>query len=156
MLNYYQVHTEENMSFFECEFIYMMVMEEASHRIKIGYSNNPVRRCKELYSSGVPHPYHILHCWQVRDMVATEKLIHKELAAYRPNPSREFFEVFEKFPDSVDYTLPVVINGFIIHNELSLYIDNFLTKSGIEYNRWWLNDLESYDYTLRQNKRKIQ
>jgi hypothetical protein len=92
------------LNFVERQFVYMM-MEGAAHRLKIGYSNNPVRRCKELYSSGVPHPYNILHVWEVGDMASVEKLVHNELADYRPNPKRELFEVFEKYQDSVDYSL---------------------------------------------------
>ncbi|OYO31344.1 hypothetical protein CD932_09590 [Janthinobacterium sp. PC23-8] len=127
----------------------MMVMEEAAHRVKIGYSNNPVRRCKELYNSSSSHPYHILHVWEVADMHSVEKLIHKELAYYRPNPRREFFEVFEAYDNEIDISWPDVINGLNIHNKLSCDIDEILQKNGIKYERWYLDRLEEYDYQMR-------
>ena len=141
------------MSFIERRFIYMMVMEEAAHRVKIGRSNNPVRRCKELYTSGVPHPYHILHVWEVEDMFAVEKMVHKALKVYRPNGGREFFEVFQAYEDSIDYSLPEVINGLVVHIELASDIDKLLKKQDIEFRRWYLNQLEDYDYEMKVHQK---
>ncbi len=141
------------MSFVEKQFIYMMVMEEAAHRVKIGFTNNPVRRCRELYSSSSPHPYHILHVWEVNDMRSVEKLIHAELAHYRPNPRREFFEVSEIYKDEIDVSWPDVINGLSVHNKLASDIDEVLQRRGIKYLRWSVDSLEEYDYQMRRFKR---
>lgn len=140
------------MSFVEKQFIYMMVMEEAAHRVKIGYSNNPVRRCKELYNSSSPHPYHILHVWEVADMRSAEKLIHKELADYRPNARREFFEVYQAYENEIDISWPDVINGLNVHNKLAQDIDGMLQQQGVKYERWYVNELEEYDYQMKISK----
>jgi hypothetical protein len=144
------------LSFIECQFVYMMMMEGDASRLKIGYSNNPIRRSKELYSTGVSFPYHVLHAWCVRDMITAEKIVHNALQNYRINPDREIFEVYEKFPDSIDYNLPDVINGLNIANELAYFIDQLFNLSGIEYGRWYPNDLETYHRNMGAHQRNLR
>lgn len=144
------------MSFIESQFVYMMMMEGDTSRLKIGYSNNPIRRSKELYSSGVPFPYHVLHTWSVRDMIVAEKIVHNSLRNYRNNPDREIFGVYEKFPDSIDYDLPDVINGLNVANELAYFIDQLFKSLGVEYSRWYLNDLETYHRNMGAHQRNLR
>ncbi|MEX5748917.1 GIY-YIG nuclease family protein [Massilia sp. X63] len=144
------------MSFIEGQFVYMMMMEGDASRLKIGYSNNPIRRSKELYSTGVPFPYHVLHAWSVRDMIAAEKIVHNALRDYRINPNREIFEVYEKFPDSIDYNLPDVINGLNIANELAYFINQLFDSLGVEYGRWYPNDLETYHRNMEAHQRNLR
>lgn len=131
-----------------------MVMEEATFRVKIGFSNNPVRRCRELYSSGVPYPFHILHVWEVLNMREVETLIHNELILYRLNLKREFFDISEQYIDDIDFSLPDTINGLNGCNWLSNEIDGLLQKHRVEFRRWYLNHLESYYMDMRASKKK--
>ena len=126
-------------------FIYIAAQEEASCIVKIGYSSNPMRRISELSGTGTPHPFHLLHAWEIFDNpIPTERLIHDALDYVRVNPSREFFDVSEAYPSLYNSTLPDAINCMHICNQLAEDIKVFLTKRGIRFARITYNALAEY------------
>ena len=60
---------------------------------KIGYTNNPVKRADELYSTGVPTNFIIEFVIKTHDGKLLEKIIHDKLKDYRHNSHREFFRI---------------------------------------------------------------
>ena len=60
---------------------------------KIGYTNNPVKRADELYSTGVPTNFIIEFVIKTPDGKLLEKIIHDKLKDYRHNSHREFFRI---------------------------------------------------------------
>ena len=60
---------------------------------KIGYTNNPVKRADELYSTGVPTNFIIEFVIKTPDGKLLEKIIHDKLKDYRRNSHREFFRI---------------------------------------------------------------
>lgn len=62
--------------------------------VKIGFTERQAPdRAAELYSTGVPLPFRVLHSWAVANAIATEKEVHSALAKYRVNSNREFFRL---------------------------------------------------------------
>lgn len=62
--------------------------------MKIGFTERQApERAAELYSTGVPQPFRVVHSWSVENAVATEKEVHFALAKYRVNGNREFFRL---------------------------------------------------------------
>jgi anaerobic glycerol-3-phosphate dehydrogenase len=62
--------------------------------VKIGMTTkNPRDRLKELYTTGVPHPFSLLFEQHVKDARQAEKLLHHRLSSYRLSKQREFFQI---------------------------------------------------------------
>ena len=62
--------------------------------IKIGYTTKDVKeRARELYTTGVPHPFDIYFAGLVPNGRYTESLIHKLFDEYRETTNREFFRM---------------------------------------------------------------
>ena len=61
--------------------------------VKIGSSNKPNIRMKQLYSTGVPEPFSIVYLLRCYDNTheKVEKEIHDKFDSCRTNPRREFF-----------------------------------------------------------------
>jgi hypothetical protein len=75
--------------------LYCLSNEAFKGLYKIGFTfyNDPNKRLKELYTTGVPSPFKIEIAKLVRNPSLKEKDIHNILKEYRHNPSREFFNV---------------------------------------------------------------
>jgi hypothetical protein len=62
--------------------------------IKIGYTAKDVKeRARELFTTGVPHPFDIFYAGLVPNGRHTESLVHKIFAEYREKTNREFFRM---------------------------------------------------------------
>jgi hypothetical protein len=62
--------------------------------VKIGCTKKGANiRAKELYTTGVPEPFHVVYIEDVTDYRKVEKMIHKSLDNYRYNKQREFFKL---------------------------------------------------------------
>ena len=83
---------------------------------KIGFTNNPLRRAEELYSTGVPSNFVIEFIIKTTDGKLLEKIIHNKLKNYRNNTHREFFKI------------PMTTLKDILENELNLI--NFVDING--------------------------
>lgn len=73
-------------------FIYFMREPANYNQIKIGLSIDPIRRVKDLNSTGRAEPLELYRCFQVHDMKMVEDIIHEYLAANR-YAGKEFFNV---------------------------------------------------------------
>lgn len=63
------------------------------NRIKVGLSQDPIERGKQLYTTGVPFPFEPYFAWAVTDMAYAEHIAHVVLADHRLHDSREHFDV---------------------------------------------------------------
>lgn len=60
--------------------------------IKIGYTTQDLAaRVAQLYTTSTPFQFETLHSWRTRNYVELEQALHKLLAPFRINQSREFF-----------------------------------------------------------------
>ena len=60
--------------------------------VKIGFTKNPPHsRARELYDTGVAHPFEVAYQIRCRDYRAVEKTVHEALGHCRVNERREFF-----------------------------------------------------------------
>jgi hypothetical protein len=79
---------------------------EGYTRVKIGKTDNILRRLKELFTTGLPEPFKVYRVLVVPNMDNMEKHIHKLLNQYRVNPKREFFDIpLSKIDDLFDLLL---------------------------------------------------
>jgi hypothetical protein len=79
---------------FEINWVYVLSNEQqfnSNKRVKIGYSRDPDRRGDEL-DSGASHPFRLEYAAAMVDARRVEQSVHKALAGFRCNPSREFFD----------------------------------------------------------------
>ena len=61
---------------------------------KIGMTERTVTiRIKELFTTGVPTPFHVEHKLAHKDPKKLEDYLHRKFAKYRINKRREFFEI---------------------------------------------------------------
>jgi len=71
------------------------VVRSAGHEhevYKIGLTRRTAEaRANELSNTSAPLPFAVLAKWQVGDCSRIEQAEHRQLAAYRWNPNREFF-----------------------------------------------------------------
>lgn len=74
-------------------YIYLMQSQSNPNEIKIGLSNDPERRTKDLYRTNIPRPLRIRTTWWVSHMEFAEKNIHNLFAKHRIVSRREFFDV---------------------------------------------------------------
>lgn len=62
--------------------------------IKIGQTSRlPKDRASEIYTTGTPFPFSLVHYEEVSDPISAEKMAHNILAKYRVNSNREFFNI---------------------------------------------------------------
>jgi hypothetical protein len=60
--------------------------------IKIGHTTQSLEsRISQLYTTGTPFQFKELHSWRVRNYIELEQALHRLLAPFRINKSREFF-----------------------------------------------------------------
>jgi hypothetical protein len=94
------------------EYVYCLSNPDYSENLyKIGFTNNPLRRAEELYSTGVPSNFVIEFIIKTPHGKLLEKIIHNKLKIYRNNAHREFFRI------------PMTMLKHIIENELRLNTD---------------------------------
>lgn len=114
------------------EYIYVIFNQQFIDKVKIGRTNNPIRRLAEL-NTAVPYNYKIYQLWVTDDVVTAERLCHEALKAIRL-PRKEFFEVSTS-PYEVQY---VEDNRecFDLIDELSdlvRYIEHLFRQKGIQF-----------------------
>lgn len=76
------------------EFVYVFRDQLNLNLIKVGFSNNPIRRRSELHTTATARPHEIYYVWQVDNMKKAETAVHGFLEEHRVNPKREYFELF--------------------------------------------------------------
>ena len=74
-------------------YIYILVNETNPNEIKIGLSVDPVRRVKQLHTSGTALPMYFKYVWEVSNMKIAEEAAHEIMRGHRVNPRREFFHL---------------------------------------------------------------
>lgn len=74
-------------------YIYILVNSTNPNEIKIGLSVDPVRRVKQLHSSGTAMPMYFKYVWYVLNMQLAEAVAHEVMRGHRVNPRREFFHL---------------------------------------------------------------
>ena len=75
--------------------VYILVNPAMPGLIKIGYTTRAAEvRANELYDGafGVPKPFVVVYTNDCEDPPKLEAIVHKQLAQYRINNNREFFE----------------------------------------------------------------
>ncbi len=77
------------------QWVYIMSNASMPGLVKIGMTTtSPQQRNEELGSAtGVPTPFTLEYFVKVRNALEAEQAIHRDLAAYRVNRRREFFEI---------------------------------------------------------------
>lgn len=76
--------------------IYILYNESYPNHVKIGFSSDVVRRMKDLYTTGVIHPFHCYAIYKVKRRLADKDLqeIFCQLAPnIREVPNREFYQM---------------------------------------------------------------
>jgi hypothetical protein len=74
-------------------FIYNLRNDAMSGLAKLGFSKNVYCRMLSLYTTGVPMMFYCIFAKKVKDMRKAESFLFKDLAQYRLNPNKEFFQV---------------------------------------------------------------
>lgn len=73
-------------------FLYVLRNDAFPDLLKIGYSVKvPTERAAELFSTGVPDPFHITYYCLVENAKTMESEIHSRLSSQRHREEREFF-----------------------------------------------------------------
>jgi len=78
-------------------YIYVMEDQLNCNIIKVGYSQDPIARLRQLYTTGTPLPYIITYLWAVEEMRDAENAAHAVLDEHRVNSGREFFYIVPPF-----------------------------------------------------------
>jgi len=74
-------------------YIYILVNSTNPNEIKIGLSVDPVRRVKQLHTSGTAKPMYFQYVWEVPNMKVAEDAAHEIMKGHRVNRRREFFHL---------------------------------------------------------------
>src|SRR4051812_48808438 len=75
-------------------YVYILFNSAMPSLVKIGQTTrDPEDRAQEIGGTGVPGRFVVAYRERVPDCVAVERRIHRELAKYRYDPKREFFEL---------------------------------------------------------------
>lgn len=73
--------------------VYVFSNRAMPNLYKIGFTVNLVsHRAKELFTTGVPHPFRIEGEWRSRNCKAMERILHSLFAKFRVSKNREFFQ----------------------------------------------------------------
>lgn len=77
-------------------YVYILKNEAMPGLLKIGRSKRSVEdRAKELYTSGVPHPFEVVHSVFSPDCEELEEMLHVHFIGDRVRKDREFFRIQE-------------------------------------------------------------
>jgi hypothetical protein len=75
-------------------YVYILFNSAMPSLVKIGQTTrDPEDRAQEIGGTGVPGRFVVAYRERVPDCVAVERRIHRELAKYRYDPRREFFQL---------------------------------------------------------------
>lgn len=75
------------------EYVYVLTNKSFGETmVKIGFTDDPKRRAKELHSTSLPHPFEIAYAVPVYKAFELEQTVHKALERHRVNNDREFFD----------------------------------------------------------------
>jgi hypothetical protein len=78
-------------------YVYILTNECMPGLVKIGRTTRSVEgRANELYQTGVPAPFDVLHSVLSPDCATLEAWLHEALSDLRVNASREFFRIDAK------------------------------------------------------------
>ena len=73
-------------------YVYVLGNMAMSDLYKVGRtSGDPKVRAAQLYTTGVPHPFDVLHSVKTPNCVEAERIAHEALEQYRLSHDREFF-----------------------------------------------------------------
>lgn len=77
------------------ETVYIFTNKGMPGYVKIGYTtkNDVEKRAKELFTTGVPHPFDVYYAGQVSNGKQVESLMHNLFLEYREINNREFFKI---------------------------------------------------------------
>lgn len=80
---------------------YIYIMEDPlnCNHIKVGHTNDPVNRLRQLHTTSRASPFYINYLWGVRDTIEAEKIAHDVLASHRISSDREFFYIVPEWSD---------------------------------------------------------
>lgn len=113
-------------------FVYALMNESFPGLYKIGCTErSPQQRADELSgSTGVPSEYYVLAYIECENPQVVETDIHRRLARYRPNGSREFFNA----------PLEEIAALLFFHPENIGYMDRCLGEQMTGVRAWELDD----------------
>jgi len=113
-------------------YIYILVNSTNPNEIKIGLSVDPVRRVRQLHSSGTAMPMYFQYVWYVPDMKLAEEAAHEVMRGHRVNPRREFFHLV---PANAALDLETPHQHFGGHDLADVYLHTVreLIEDGWEY-----------------------
>ena len=75
-------------------FVYCLSNPSYKGTYKIGLTTKSIDgRMKQLYKTGVIHPFVCEFAKRVKQVHQTERLLHKRMASSRVHPDREFFKI---------------------------------------------------------------
>lgn len=103
-------------------FVYVMTNQAFPSLVKIGRSSRDptIDRVSELNQTGVPFPFKVEYYAFVSDAERVESLVHLALAKFRPNKSREFFEI--SVADAIFYIRDIVEKNCLLKYEEINYV----------------------------------
>ncbi|WFR81342.1 GIY-YIG nuclease family protein [Janthinobacterium rivuli] len=99
--------------------------------LKIGMTKKQTNsRAKQLYSgaTGVPEPFDVLFACSVADCRAAESIVHRRLAAFRVNNSREFFRIPAKIARQIVFEVCSNLNTERQHDRPIISVDLITTQ----------------------------
>ena len=74
-------------------YIYVFSNQSYGHIYKVGQTKGPPsERAKQLFTTGVPSKFDVVHFWDVSNVSGFEKLLHMLLRRVRTHQLREFFD----------------------------------------------------------------
>ena len=73
--------------------VYIMTNPAFDGYIKIGHTNNLIKRLKDLDKTNIPLPFRCVYAVRVERAEQVEKHLHDAFADFRVRPKREFFEI---------------------------------------------------------------
>jgi hypothetical protein len=80
----------------EAGVIYILSNPAMPGLVKLGKTTNLPARLKQLYSTGVPVPFHCVFAKRVDNYHQVERKLHAGLRSQRENENREFFRIAEE------------------------------------------------------------
>ncbi len=76
------------------EELYVLSNPSFPNLYKVGWTEGDTEmRAEQLFTTGVPTPFHVESKWKLNNARSFEKHIHSLLDEYRNNPKREFFVI---------------------------------------------------------------
>lgn len=99
--------------------------------LKIGMTKKQTNsRAKQLYSgaTGVPEPFDVLFACSVADCRTAESIVHRRLAAFRVNNSREFFRIPAKIARQIVLEVCSNLNTERQHDRPIISVDLITTQ----------------------------